>query len=457
MGNKSKYVLMGLILINSANAKNFYSGDITGRKLLIPGLGWAGHVAIGTGDYVGQPSGLVIEALNEAPKPVIQINGHAGFKQLSTYWGSRYGIGDYADRTKAALIEANHQRWWCPTYSNSTAYVIGQGDLKTGKIWKCGMWRCDTFVAWDFYSAGYTQLMDMPIIIPLNVYNKFPYQNTDTYKVSPIPKDFYIIDRDKKFDSLSAKEINDLSFEEFERLADIPIKDENNNHVKTEWKLALDPEVNAIKRGIFLDRLAVIDEDETLSKFLSLYEIESQDEVKSKLLQGMMIQYQSHRDEIDGLPIKDELKKFYASLLKEDNGVDSDKILRGFIDFHDADELLKSTKTIEKISKNIEPHMLLGLQNDLTHQSIELEAIYLPKMIKLVKKSNNSDLDDMFFGLMKMSWNNLKNEQSKELIKDYLNSVRPKYESNNSMYNYDNYFVSAKDSLTELGSLVPYN
>lgn len=57
------------------------SGDVAGRDLAIPGAGWTGHVAIGTGDGVGRPTQLVIEVLNESP--VIQINSIMNFVSRS--------------------------------------------------------------------------------------------------------------------------------------------------------------------------------------------------------------------------------------------------------------------------------------------------------------------------------------------------------------------------------------
>lgn len=84
---------------------------------------------MGTGDDVGLPTQLIIEVLNEAPKPVVQFNSFSNFISRSKYWGSRYGIGDYSTGTYNALVEANRQGWWCPSYTTSTAYVIGAGNI----------------------------------------------------------------------------------------------------------------------------------------------------------------------------------------------------------------------------------------------------------------------------------------------------------------------------------------
>ncbi len=41
--------------------KHIASGDIAGRQLLIPGMGWIGHVGLGTGDQTGLPTESIIE------------------------------------------------------------------------------------------------------------------------------------------------------------------------------------------------------------------------------------------------------------------------------------------------------------------------------------------------------------------------------------------------------------
>ncbi|WP_242604136.1 hypothetical protein [Legionella erythra] len=73
----------------------------------------------------------VIEVLNE--NPVGQINSISNFKSRSKYWGSKYGVADRGVIGYNILVEANHQRWWCPKYTNDTKYHIGVGIPTTGK------------------------------------------------------------------------------------------------------------------------------------------------------------------------------------------------------------------------------------------------------------------------------------------------------------------------------------
>jgi hypothetical protein len=247
-------ILIAFSFVNQAEArKPLASGDILGRELLIPGAGWAGHVGLGTGDDVGYPTQIIIEVLNE--QPVIQFNSFTDFTSRSKYWGSRSGLGDYSTGTYNALAEGYHQSWWCPTYTSSTAYVIGQGNLQNRHPTKCGMWRCDTFIAWDFYSAGFPQIMNNKIMLPINAFYTFPYSNGDAFNKNDSKEIYHpplISLKDKQFIDLSPEELNNLPYEKFVEIADIPLDDETPSHI-AEWEFAAQEEVNDTKRGIFID------------------------------------------------------------------------------------------------------------------------------------------------------------------------------------------------------------
>jgi hypothetical protein len=103
--------------------KKIYPAELLGRDLLMPKLGWAGHVGIATTDMMN-PEGMkknadqVIEVLNE--NPVGQINSISNFKSRSKYWGSKYGVADRSVVGYKILVEANHQRWWCRARSSKS-------------------------------------------------------------------------------------------------------------------------------------------------------------------------------------------------------------------------------------------------------------------------------------------------------------------------------------------------
>ncbi len=431
--------------------KPLASGDVLGRDLLIPGVGWIGHVGLGTGDDVGYPTQIIIEVLNE--NPVVQFNSFPNFTSRSQYWGSRSGVGDYSTGTYKALAEGYHQSWWCPTYSSSTAYVIGQGNLQNRRPTKCGMWRCDTFIAWDFYSAGFSQIMDNKIMLPIKVFYTFPYANGDVF--SPLNSENStkppLIDiKDKQFSDLSAEELNNLPYEKFVELADIPMQDETPTHIAKEWEFAANTQVNETKRGIFIDRLAVSNEQEVIPKFLKMYQESKSSEIHSKLIQGLMIHYQNNSDSLDKTYDAEVLKKFYSEMLYQTpERNDADKIIRGYIDFHSAKEIINSRTQIEQQMVGIEPRLVLGLKLELAYKSLELEKIYIPAVIEMLRKYQRSDLDGMFFGITKLWHERLKDKHSIRTIKSYLDFTEKKYWRSSANAE-DLYFGVAKNSFKEL-------
>lgn len=433
------------------NARPVVSGDIVGRDLLIWGLGWAGHVAMVTGDNVGQSSSLLIEAMQDAKPYAIVLNNLGLFKQQSKYWGSRYGIGDYASGTRAALVEINHQRWWCPSYTSSTAYKIGQGVPTTGQIISCGEWRCDTLVSWGFYSAGYPQIMNNKVILPTIVFNTFPFQNNGLLEDSDTNNPPLLVQSDKIFSDLSADELNTMSYEEFELIADIPMEQATPTHIAAEWRYANDPHINDIKRGIFIDRLSMSNEQDVIPRFIKMYEETKIPEIKRKLIIGTVIYYQSHNDQVNSSQDRELLRTFYKKLLDEQLAVDSsDMAVRGFIHFYSSKEIIDNRQLIDKQFSGMDHRSLLSLKLELSHKSKELEAIYFPSIIEMLKKDNSSDLNEMFFGLTKMGWRHLHNKESVELIKNYVKFSSSKYENQAFADNNDPYFIAAKQTYTEL-------
>lgn len=448
-----RYKVIALIIAmvtNGVNSRSLSSGDIVGRELLIPGLGWVGHVGIGTGDSVGSITYLIIETLNE--NPVIQINFLDNFKSRSKYWGSKYGIGDYGNGTRAVLVEANHQRWWCPSYTDSTAYTIGQGNPNTGQVSKCGVWRCDTMVAWSFYSAGYNQLMNNIIMLPVNIFKTFPYYNNSLSSLASDPLPPLLVQSDKEFADLSADELNTMPYEQFERIADIPLDQVTPTHAETEWRFANDQNVNDIKRGIFIDRLSMSNEQDIISRFLKMYDETKNPKIKAKLIQGTMIYYQKHQEAVKLSLDNELLKTFYSRLLNKLTPINVSMALRGYIDFHSSKEILENTKKISKQFEALDAHSLLGLELELVHKSKKLEEIYFPLIISMLKNANSSDLDDMFFGLMQIGYKHLHNKESTNQIKDYMQVISTKYLSSPLSNNNDPYLEIAKSSFINLRS-----
>jgi hypothetical protein len=101
---------------------------------------------------------------------------------------------------------------------------IGQGDVIWGTPIKCGGWRCDTYAWWAFYSAGYNT--GGSIMLPRVIFNSFPYYN----KLMPNKKST-LMESSKTLNDVTAEELNEMLFEEFEMIADIPMQQETPQHI----------------------------------------------------------------------------------------------------------------------------------------------------------------------------------------------------------------------------------
>lgn len=146
-------------------------GDLVARNLLIPGLGWAGHVGMWDGNKV-------LEVLNKST--VIQKNTLSKFKSESGYWHARYGKGTYRQRSGAAYY-GWRQRYYSPKYT--TTANITEGGYVTRWKWsrsrgwyrarvrQNGKFRCDTFVTYSYLKKG---LRLAWVMTPRNVFYSMP-------------------------------------------------------------------------------------------------------------------------------------------------------------------------------------------------------------------------------------------------------------------------------------------
>ena len=447
MSKKIIILSLGLLTSNISSAKDMFAGDIVGRELNSSGLKWAGHVALATSETMNTTAYLVIEALDTSPH--IQLNSISQFKQMSPYWGSRYGIGDYAQGTRNALIEASNQRWWCPKYTIFPTYTIGDGNLLTGKATRCGEWRCDTFVAYSYMHAGYPQLIGfLPTILPKRVFSAFPYANSQL-----LPEDNIVnpYESDKDFNSVKAEELNQMSLEELQAVAVLPVDQETPQHIRKEWILAKSNKLKNIYRGFFIDGLTRIKSNHTIPKFIKMYDDETDNVIKDKIIGATMIYYQSNVDIDKSSDDRTLLINFYKKLLDTKlNPEAAHDVVRGYVDLNPPEDVLSNTKLINKQFDDIEPHLLLGLKMQLAHKSIELERIYIPSITKMLTHANSSDLDEMFFGITKLSYKHLRDPVSLHNIKAYMDSVSTKYSAPAISSSKDVYFGVAAESFRSL-------
>ena len=419
-------------------AKHIYPAEIMGRDLNILGLGWVGHVGISNADGFSaadmmRDAYLVTEVLNE---PVVgQINAIRNFKSRSPYWGSKYGIADRGERGHLLLVEANHQRWWCPAYTNDTDYHIGSGIPTTGQINECGRWRCDTFVWWAFYSQGY-DTMPSRIWLPRNIFNYFPYRNDERLKleVSSSPN----VSNNRTLEEVSAEELNLMPYEEFQMIMDTPPAQYVTSPSTVQMQLAANPELNDVKRGVMIDRLVSRStEPDLVNKLLIIYNEAGNVEIKSKVVENLMLYNQQHHNEKSYIDNEKPIVKDFFEKLLDDKSLPqhmADTGLRGFIDTHTADEITNNLDKINECLKQVNHHSSVMLKYTLTFKSKELQKIYMKSLVNELKVANDSDLDSYLFGPLSMGYQgtgkNLLEPESKQVVVDYLKEVSYKYTGN---------------------------
>jgi hypothetical protein len=455
--NKKLLTLSILAIMNNQGfARPVSVGDIVGHEFYVSHLGWVGQVGLGFGIIPGQPTNAIIEVV--LTPPVIQINSLDNFKTnpypkvKHYYWGNRWGYADSAG-IKMAIDIASYQRLWCPKYTFSDGFIVGAGNSQTGQPTKCGMWNSHTLIGYSFYVAGYPQILNSNPIGPLHTFIQFPYYDTAILnKTNDNPPK--IMQLDKNFSELTTEELNTMSHDEFKMIADIPLEQETPTHIETEWRFASDPLVDDIKRGIFIDRLSLSNEQDVITKFIKMYKETNSKEIKSRLIQGTMIYYQQNWESFNNSSDNSILKDFYADLLHTDLSVnDMDNVIRGFVDLSSSKEILEEFKLIDKKLANIEPNLLIGLKFQLAFKSKELEKLYIPSIITMLKQKNDSDLDYNFFTMIRIANKNLKVKESKIHVLHYMNHVKDKYMSLHS-HDYDLYLSLVKNSYTELQKLL---
>ncbi len=419
------------LTISLAHAKNIYPAEIAGRDLAQPGVGWIGHVAVTTAYHISNDSSQVLEVLGE---PIVgQLNTIKNFKSRSPFWGIKYGVANRGDGGQHVIVEANHQRWWCPSYTTSTAYTIGVGDVVWGTPIKCGVWRCDTYVWWAFYSAGYDTVGGR-LIVPSIVFSAFPYTNKlmDNKKTDSL-------ESTKVLDDVTAEELNEMLFEEFEMIADIPMQHETPQHIAAEWRLANDTHLNDIKRGLFIDRLSIGGKDpDTVAKLLKLYNETDSDAIKSKVIQGVMSYYQNHLNIKENTHDKFLIKSFYERLLNSNlNMQEASQVARGYIDLSTDFEILTNINSINKLMDVMHNQASVGIKLMLVRRSPALEKIYVKSIVSQLRKANDPDLDAFALTPFAMAYKNVgKNvlsEESRQEIIGYLNDIKLKYVSKSTL------------------------
>jgi hypothetical protein len=440
MKNKKIFIIglsFTLAAINStSHARKIFPSDIMARNLNIPGLGWVGHVGIATRFMMNasgmfKPADQVIEILNEGT--IGHLNPIDNFKRRSQYWGSKYGVISNPEQGYRVLVEANHQRWWVREYTHGTDYRIGQGNPYTGEVRVSGRWRCDTFAWWAYYSQG-INVMPGHIWLPKILFDFFPVFNdervipdTSEPKTDALPI--------KSLDKVSSKELDEMPFEEFQNTIDAPANAPKNFITKMSdfMRFAYDGSLSDIKRGILIDKITSKATDTDLvPKLLQLYEETDREEVKNKIVSGLMFHVQGELREHPNSSDYELLRNFFHRLIGEKlNPKCADWATMGFIDTHTADEVSQNLDKIDAQLAVANHTASITLKYKLVHKSKELQPIYIQSIIKELREANDADLDSYFFGPLAIGYEgtgkNLLDRESKELVIEYLKEVKYKY------------------------------
>jgi hypothetical protein len=403
-------------------------GEVLGRDLDVPGMGWIGHVAY---PLPQTPAIQVIEVLNE--NAVIQINTIQSFKSKSKYWGSRWGLipGTESQKENNALKilrEGVSQMGFCPIYTSTAQYKVGTPT-------SCAMFRCDTFVNHIYKGGiGINIIPDGDAILPTKVFNAFPRVNPDEHP--GLSKSKTVISYTNNLSSMTAKKLSEMSQEDFMIIINAPIDNISEKEINAIWKFAQDSSLSVEKRTLLMDKLGFIGRVDMLSLFTAQYFKMDDNKIKSMLLRSTLTLYQKYFWLKEYPKEKEILQKFYMQLLETKlSANDASIVIRGFIQLNNSDVVLAHINRINMIFNsqevNLDPYVSVGLKLELAFKSKELENIYISDIIGVLKKENNPQLENLLnqfivrrlsgLGISSLEW------QSKNLLQIYLDSVRYKY------------------------------
>lgn len=236
----------------------------------------------------------------------------------------------------------------------------------------------------------------------------------------------------KTLNEYDTAELNAMNFEEFELVADIPLDQESPDHINAEMRLAQDERLDSQKRGIFIDRLTIGGKyPNSVSLLIELYSHTKDKEVRSKIIQGLMIYYQQHLDLAQNNNDHQLLVHFYSQLLNTDiHNQDADHTIRSYIDLNNAEDVLKNRHKIDTLLTKVPHQSSIMLKNALVKKSKRLEEIYIPSIIKELKEVNDYDVDSYFFGPLNLALqiNRAHLEpESKQMVLNFLNALQTKY------------------------------
>lgn len=478
---RSKYTIATLYyLYSSVTAANaalpVYPAEIIGRHLDMPRLGKIGHVGITTAPNIWQDAFQVIEVLWDTP--VVQLNTIVKFKSMSPYWGSRYGISDRGNNALRILREANFQKdLGCATYTTTAVYQPSKGGYdSTGhaKPTYCGYFRCDTFVNYLFHWGNYNLPTYSPpgevntLTFPYIVFNAFPYGNGDGPKSITSPKISSTQKATTSINSITAKQIAELSQEEFITVVDVSLDKISNEGANNILILSQDPILNVDSRMFLMDKLGFVGTRDMIPKLIDLYYKLGYEDfaVKNQIIPTIQNIHQRVFTLGEESHEKELLQKFYANLLPQKlTATQEEIVIRGYIALSSNDIIVSNLDVINSILAdeeiNFHPRIVLSLKIELFNKLYKFESSYTSDIINFLKSNNNAELEGVFNLFIVNRLSNLGpsslDKGSKNQISAYLDSVKFKYDQQNKEVFEDGISMFSYGQWLEASALVNSN
>ncbi|WP_419386688.1 hypothetical protein [Legionella sp. 29fVS95] len=266
-----------------------------------------------------------------------------------------------------------------------------------------------------------------------DIFNYFPYFNDER---SRVPSSSILNGaNDRTLENVSTNELNVLPYEEFQMIMDAPPTDYVTSPSAIQIQLAANPELDDIKRGIMIDRLVSRStEPDLVKKLLAIYNETDRIEIKSKVVENLMLYNQKHSNEKAYIDNERALVKDFFEQLLANNSLTPHMIdtgLRGFIDTHTADEITNRLDQINEKLTHVNHYSSVMLKYTLTFKSETLQKIYMKSLINELKIANDSDLDSYLFGPLSIAYQHrgkdLLAPESRQSVIGYLKQVRYKY------------------------------
>lgn len=422
-----------------SQALTILPGEVIARDLNTPGLGSVGHVGITMGPTIGKPAAMVVEVLNDK-KRVVQANTIQQFKNITPYWGSRYGVLDNTQRSLNVLREANSQRCLRSDYTMTSIAFPAKGDLRGYPTDSCvttkrGQFRCDTFLNY-LYNFGGFNLLSGKIITPATIFQAFPKGNHD----GPRSMDNFLYipegsnQKQYEIETVTPEQLDSISLNEFVSTIDKQGNDKMKNISEKLWGFYIDRALKGHEKKYFLlDYLRGVAKPKLLPDLIKKYNETDDPELKTMLLKVTQSIHNRYDNFQTDLNRKILLENFYEILIKNNDVSSEDKLIatESIIMMGSKDFILANIDKLTDVFNNQDSYEQIGFKCNLMIQIPELQNKYTDEVLSLLEKKKDKQLEERFFYYVKEALSKNLNDVSlvnKVKIRQYLESINDKYD-----------------------------